>query len=475
MRSLLDIRLQKLFLVTLVLKVGFSFCGWYLQLSWSLGFAVPLFIMTAYIVLGYHRRETDVPDEKFADSCYYLGFIFTFTSIIFCLFDLPNIGTKIQFIAVRFGAAMVSTVLGLGVRVYLVTFRRDIGDAIQDAEDAVLQATERLTERLTIALERLQDFESRVDTAAESSVERVNIHVENLSRNHAEKLATFFADLTSRNQHVSAQSLAEVETAGKRLSGYVDDYSLGVRANLTSIEAKVVAFTEAVTNRLKTTTFPDDFFAKHLNAPLAQMKDSADVLASGVKVASSEVIHASGILAVALQTLHRKASAAEGSLDAVLKLTVQQQAVLDSAHHQLTTLGQLTSTLEKLDSALAGTTEALSKSNTVTSEMTARVSSVVTESATARKALDRTLVAVIGKLDLTATSTGMVAERVDVNATAAAATAARMADQLEASTAAVSRLIARVNTVLALHPRNHDDSGDSQLRFAYTVIPEQEA
>ena len=121
MKSIFDIRLQKLFLVTLILKIGSSFLGWYLQLQWSLGFTVPLLIMSAYIFLGYHRRDNDVTDEKFADTCYYLGFIFTITSIIFSLFDLPNIGTKIQDIAVRFGAAMVSTVLGLGVRVYLVS------------------------------------------------------------------------------------------------------------------------------------------------------------------------------------------------------------------------------------------------------------------------------------------------------------------------------------------------------------------
>lgn len=64
----------------------------------------------AYVLLGLKRRDHDVTDEKFADTCYYLGFIFTITSIIFSLFDLPSIGTKLQEIAVRFGAAMVSDV-----------------------------------------------------------------------------------------------------------------------------------------------------------------------------------------------------------------------------------------------------------------------------------------------------------------------------------------------------------------------------
>jgi hypothetical protein len=42
MPSLLDVRIQKLFLLTIILKVGSSFLGWYFQFQWSLGFWVPL-------------------------------------------------------------------------------------------------------------------------------------------------------------------------------------------------------------------------------------------------------------------------------------------------------------------------------------------------------------------------------------------------------------------------------------------------
>ena len=139
MNALLSIRVQKLFAVAVFLKVVSAFFGWYLQLQWSLGLVLPLLVMAAYIALGLKRQDRDVTDEKFADSCYYLGFIFTITSIVFSLFDLPNIGERIQDIAVRFGAAMVSTVLGLAVRVYLVSFRPDSSDALKDAEDAVLE------------------------------------------------------------------------------------------------------------------------------------------------------------------------------------------------------------------------------------------------------------------------------------------------------------------------------------------------
>ncbi|HBO4518639.1 TPA: hypothetical protein L4U64_005188, partial [Pseudomonas aeruginosa] len=122
------ISLKRLFVLTCVLKVGSSFLGWYLHEPWIFGLLLPLLFMAAYMLIGYRLRDSDISAEKFADSCYYLGFIFTIASIIFSLFDLPNIGTDLTIIAVRFGAAMVSTVLGLAVRVTLVSFRPSTED-----------------------------------------------------------------------------------------------------------------------------------------------------------------------------------------------------------------------------------------------------------------------------------------------------------------------------------------------------------
>ena len=195
MRGLQDIKIQKLFLVAIILKIGFSAVGWWFNDPWILGFGLPLVVMAGYIAIGVTRKDTDVSDEKFADSCYYLGFIFTIASIILSLFDLPNIGTNLQSIAVRFGAAMVSTVAGLIVRVYLVSFRKDASDAVRDAEEEVIEASNRFREHLVIAYEKLIDFQATVDDACRQTVERSNLQIAGLSKKHAERLSGFFGEL----------------------------------------------------------------------------------------------------------------------------------------------------------------------------------------------------------------------------------------------------------------------------------------
>lgn len=429
MRSIFDIPIQNLFIVAIILKVGSSFLGWWFRYPWSLGFAVPLAIMALYIVLGYKRRDTDLTDEKFADTCYYLGFIFTITSIIFGLFDLPNIGTRIQEIAVRFGAAMVSTVLGLVVRVYLVSFKRDLADAIEAAEDSVIVASDKFRDQLVSAFEKFREFQSEVDNATKSTIERVNMHVDALFKNHADNLTEFYAELTERNQAAFMQAFDEVKTASLRLSSSVDGYTQGMRANLTSIEDKVSAFAVAVTDRLKTTTFPDEYFSKNLAAPLAHLTGSARAISEGVNRAAAEVNDSTAVLAVALKSLRAKATNTETALDKVINLTLQQQTVLETSQGQLNVLEQLSRTLSGFDVALTNTLSGFNASSAVMSNLTTRVESVVAEGAETRKVLEVSFAEIVGKLGANAMSSDAIAGKLD-DAVAADVLATKTLDTL---------------------------------------------
>jgi uncharacterized protein YaaQ len=446
MRSILDVRVQKLFLVILCLKVLSSGIGWYFIFPWSFGFLIPLALMSIYIIIGLKRHDSDVSDEKFADTCYYLGFIFTITSIIFSLFDLPNIGDRIQDIAVRFGAAMVCTVLGLSVRVYLVSFKKDIVDAIHDAEDAVLDASRRLTEQLTMALEKLHGFETQVDAATNSSVERVNLQIESLSKNHADKLTSFFTDLTDRNQAAFTAALTEVKGASERLAMAVNGYSQGMRINLAGIEAKVGVFSDAVTARIKNTTFPDDFFIKQLEAPMAQMKDAASTLSGEVKLVSAEVKSSSKTLTTALKKLQEQSGNAGDSLDVILKLTEQQQAVLSSAQGQLISLEQLTSTLKGFEITLLSTTAGLKASNDVNNELSNNVAAVLKESVRDRQQLDNSIASIVDKLDGYASATLKVASTLDSSSKTAANNVNAIIQRLDAGVTESKAVAAMLTT-----------------------------
>lgn len=272
---------------------------------------------------------------------------------------------------------MVSTVLGLGVRVYLVGFQKEVADALRDAEQAVIESSQRFQMQLSSAVEKLQDFESQVDTATRGAIERVNIQIESLGKNYAEGLADLFDDLVEQNNEVLTKALEEVKAASLRLSLSVEGYSRDMGNHVASIEERVIAFTDAITARIESTTFPDDYFSKHLEAPLMQLKDSSEVISATIKQASSTVEESSTVLSTALVKLREKANAAELSMEAVLALTSQQEAVLKNAQSQLNVLGELGTTLLGVKESLEKTVQGLQSANQVTSELAKRVDLVV--------------------------------------------------------------------------------------------------
>lgn len=229
-----QLNVQHLFIYACLLKLLAAFGGWLLHAPWLLGFALPLLLMAGYVWLGATRRDPVVGTEKFADSCFHLGFIFTLASISVALMDLPDTGVRVQDIALRFGAAMLSTVAGLSVRVVLLTFRHDLAESVEQAQAGVLASLLRFREQLNTALGSLAAFDVAVHQAAQRSVERVNLQIEALSKNHAERLAQFFAALAKGNREVFAQALDAIQGASVRLSDSVDS---GANALVLALDA----------------------------------------------------------------------------------------------------------------------------------------------------------------------------------------------------------------------------------------------
>ena len=429
-----NINIRNLFIVACVLKVASALAGWHFHSPWILGFALPLVVMVGYMWLGAVRRNDDVSDEKFADSCYYLGFIFTIASISVALMDLPNIGTNIQDIAVRFGAAMLSTVLGLSVRVSMVTFRKDLGDAIHNAEEGVVEASLRFRDQLGAALDRLNSFETAVDQAARLSVERVNLQVENLSKNHADRLAQFFVALMKGNREAFTQALEDVKGASTRLCESVDGYALGMRSNLESIEAKVVAFSDAVTDRLKTTTFPDDYFAKHLENPLGQLKSAADEVHGHIIGASETVGESTAVLSLALKKLRERASKTESALESVAQLATQQQVLMDGAQGQVDKLERLGTTLQSLNNVFERAVQGFETAKGNDAELRVAIRSVVADSEAVRKEVRDRLREVTDELRTATVSQHQSFDQARASLQSAAQTFIALATRMESTT-----------------------------------------
>lgn len=116
--------LKYAFIFAIVCKVVSAVASLFI-FTWGLGFTLPLLVMFAYVVYGFGATKSLNRSVvlKYGDSCYYLGFLFTVASLSIALIDIGHKGElTVADVAIRFGAAMITTLVGMAIRVWLVTF-----------------------------------------------------------------------------------------------------------------------------------------------------------------------------------------------------------------------------------------------------------------------------------------------------------------------------------------------------------------
>lgn len=348
--------LRKLFLVTVTCKIAASFLAWYLRSPWLLGFIVPLAFMGAYILLGFWRNPNEVSDERFGDSCYYLGFIFTISSIAFSLFDIPDLdkANRLTEVAVRFGAAMVSTFIGFMVRVYLVGFRQDMSSAMQSLEEQIIQSAKTLQTRLEMSQEAFRDYEAKVRQAANDTETRVRMAVENVGRQLSEEMASALRALAAEVQALHRVTAEEMRTAGQTLTAELTRSSEVLSANLQQAQSLLSGFGDQLSARLRAITFPDDYFTKALSTPLGNVVTSVTALSQDLNGLRDSVRSSASSLAKAMEKLDVSMEAPQS----VRELVDKQEALARQAVGALSAASQ---SIEASALALKGGNESLAR------------------------------------------------------------------------------------------------------------------
>lgn len=345
--------IQKLFLITIVLKIASSLAGWWFGSPWLLGFAVPLVLMLGYIALGLYRFDDTVSDEKFADSCYYLGFIFTISSILIALVDIPSIAAKIGDISVRFGAAMVSTVLGLIVRVYLVNFRPEFQDSVRIAEDGLLDAVRGFRIHLDLAVEKLRDFQNVTSDAFKLTVGQADLAIRDAAADHARHFGALSEQLAAENRALLEDSATHMKAATQTLSNALYDYAQTLVQGTGKFEANAESFSEKLDARLRGMALPEEYFAERLNPAIAKLGIALAEAGGQVSAMVSEIRENGRTMATAFAGISEKTLATSQALDRVRE-TVQSQAEAQGiAKEQIAVFRQLAQTIEKMETTVS--------------------------------------------------------------------------------------------------------------------------
>lgn len=402
------VSVQELFIYTILLKIGSTLLGWWIGDRWILSFAVPLLIMSAYVWGGMRWRNKDeLSDEKFADSCYYLGFIFTISSIIVSLFDLPGLqgGGKLEDIAVRFGAAMVSTVFGLIVRVYLVSFRKDINDITRAIEDDLIDAELAFRTHLGAAVDKLRDFNTLVDDSARDVVSRLETSIAETAKANTLEFARLFDSISQQINASSQRSLQSLDESAAELrkslqlyatslvvtakhhetrlnqfsenmTGKIDTFSYAIGSSLTGLTQKIDDFSVALNNNLRGMSFPAQLFADELKPAILELRNS---LAGVVTQVSGFAVNLQSESSRIATSLHAVPETVAVATENIRKAVEQQSKTIDKVNAQEEVLLKLAHNVKYFEIALERAMSGLDAQRKAIAELAAAATSVATD------------------------------------------------------------------------------------------------
>jgi hypothetical protein len=279
--------LRMWFLVMLAVGSFGILAGWAFDSTW-LTVAAPVGAMFFYFLPARFRDRSLFDTYVFADSFYFLGFLFTLISLLVSLLGFAEGGVgadEITGSVTRFGVALLTTVIGLAVRVFLVNFRPEIDDSMAQAESALAQSSLELRNHLDQLNADLVVQTDSWTTSLSHAVSRANAELEAAYSSGAQVV------------RASAEHFAEsTEKEAQAVSGAVAGLATGIRTSSSTLGEA----TDQLKRQIASFEMPDDSLARVVDPALQQLAASLDqcrVAIEAVRIDPSAAMDALGNLA----------------------------------------------------------------------------------------------------------------------------------------------------------------------------------
>ena len=232
-----SIDLRKLFMASLLIGAVGILAGQWLG-NIIIAVSLPLAVMAIYIAVGFRLGTVDVILEQFADSIYYLGFLFTLLALVVSLYAFRADSLAIGQLVGNFALALVTTITGLASRIIITNFRSDEGSARRQLRDELEESTRQL-------ILNARSFSLRLEALNNEVHFTLNNAIQEASRGLAASATT----LQQQQQDSAAAMTREVSDAGQTLAHSVQQ----VQQQLARIE------------------LPQDIFSARLHQPLDEL------------------------------------------------------------------------------------------------------------------------------------------------------------------------------------------------------------
>lgn len=242
---------------------------------------VPLVCIVLYAAIALHFRGLKLREDRIADNCYYLGFIYTLTSLAYALWSFQSKGLVTEQLIQDFGVALSSTIVGVIARLLINQMRIDPVEVEQSARATLAEASEKLKTEMILATTNFETYRVAMHQSYEEAQkqlsESMHASITAASNDFTQMTKQLLDDATKTFQR-HGRSADKLEKAGEQMAERI----------------------EALVEKLDAIDVPSDLLTSRLSPAIAEIERAASGMrhrTDAVSETVEKIVSASGALA----------------------------------------------------------------------------------------------------------------------------------------------------------------------------------
>jgi len=221
---------------------------------------VPVCIMILYAsVLGFARLFR-LRDDQSGDNLYYMGFLFTLTSLAVSLYQFHADEGAADQIVQNFGIAIASTIAGIALRIFFNQMRRDPLEVEQTARLELADVSRRVKRELESTVLEFAYFRRATQQSLAEAVEEINSQLKDANSRIVGQLDEFATTSSKPLAEASKKSGETIQSLNARIS---DALEAAVRrisedvGELSRSTGQIIKSFESIVSKLAAVQTPD--------------------------------------------------------------------------------------------------------------------------------------------------------------------------------------------------------------------------
>ncbi|ESW90521.1 membrane protein [Mesorhizobium sp. LSJC269B00] len=245
--------------------------------------SAPVCLMLIYLAASVFTGKLRLHDEQTGDNLYYMGFLFTLTSLGVSLFQFGSEGST-DTIVRNFGIAVTSTITGIALRIFYNQMRRDPADIERTVRHELADMTRRVRAEMESVTREFADFRrvsnqmleegfAEIAVQAERNGEHIRSALDKIAMESIRPVQEASGKLSNALSHNFGQIESQFSSIAQRVEAAADLLDKA-NSSMSSSVGRLGEQAESVATKLEKVVVPDEVLKNDL-APMVKLLGSA--------------------------------------------------------------------------------------------------------------------------------------------------------------------------------------------------------